>query len=351
MIRPKKHLKNISRTPALKETRMESLRMDKNEFLPCWSPDWFKDFLKGLKPEHISVHPELGGLYNKIGSILNVPEENILVTAGSDAAIKLTFEAFVEPGDEVLIPSPTFAMYYIYSRAYNTRLVEINFDEGLGLDYDEFLNAITPKIKLIAIANPNSPTGTIIEQDVLMKIIGKASDCGAAVLIDEAYYPFYEKSMIGMIGKFDNLIVTRTLSKAAGAAGMRIGFLLSNKEIARTVFALKPMYEISTISALLAEYILDNYNRVLEYAERTRKGKKYLANYFSAKGFEVYQGHANFLHVDFGERKQEIVSYLLKNNVLFKDRFDHPSLKRFSRFTVGPKEFIQGFIEIFNRLY
>ncbi len=276
MIRPKEHLKVIFRSPAVTESRMNSLRMDKNEFLPCWPEDWYRGFIGQIKPEHISIHPELNGLYGKAESLFNMGKENIVVTAGSDAAIKSAFEVFVNPGDEVLIASPTFAMYYVYSKIYGASLVEAHYDENIELDYEAFMNAITEKTKLIAIANPNSPTGTIIEKDILSSIIERASKHGAAVLIDEAYYPFYEESMVNMIDKCDNLIVTRTLSKAAGAAGMRIGFLLSNKTVAQMAFAVKPMYEITTISAALAEYVLDNYERVAEYAESVREGKEYL---------------------------------------------------------------------------
>ncbi len=348
MIRPKEHLKEIFRSPAVTESRMDSLRMDKNEYLPCWPEEWYLEFIGQLQPEHISIHPELNVLYSKAETVFNIGREKIVVTAGSDAAIKSAFEIFVNPGDEVLITSPAFAMYYVYSKIYRANLVEVHYDENLTLDYDAFMNAITVKTKLIAIANPNSPTGTIIEKDILLSIIERASEHGAAVLIDEAYYPFYEDSEVGMIEKFDNLIVTRTLSKAAGAAGMRIGFLFSNKELTRLAFAVKPMYEITTVTAALAEYVLDNYERVAEYAGRVREGKEYLAEYFSEKGFEVFKGYANFLHVDFGKQKKEIVSYLSERNVLFKDYFDHPSLKRYSRFTVGPKEFILDFTTIFD---
>lgn len=125
---------------------------------------------------------------------------------------------------------------------------------------------------------------------------------------------------------------------------------MSNNRIALMVNAVKPMYEITSMSALLAEYVLNNYDRVFEYARETNEGKEYLSDYFIKKGFKVFKGFANFLHVDFGERKKSIVAFLAKNNVLFKDSFEHPSLVRFSRFTVGPKESLDPFIDKFNEL-
>jgi len=323
--------------------------MDKNEFLPCWPREWFNDFMKQIKPEHLSVHPEPGALYEKLGHMLEVPSDNIVISAGSDGAIRSVFEVLLEPGDEVIIPSPTFAMYYVYAQIYGAKLIEIHYDRKLQMDISSIIKSLSKKTKLIAIANPNTPTGTVIEKKDLLKIIEAAAKNGTAVLIDEAYYPFYEGSLLNFVNRFDNLIITRSFSKAAGLAGMRVGFLASNKKIAKMLFSVKPMYEITTLSALLAEYVLDNYDRVFEYAKRTRAGKEFLADFFTGKGYDVFRGFANFLHVDFGKRKEEMVNYLEKHKVLFKHTFRLPSLKRFSRFTVGPREALQPLIEAFNK--
>lgn len=329
---------------------MDCIRMDKNEFIPCWPEDWFRDFIPRLRPEHLSVHPELGPLYEGIERVLGFKRDKVTVTAGSDAAIRSAFEVFVDPGDEVVILSPTYAMYYIYARIYKASLVEVHYEEGPRLDTECLLDALSPRTKLVAIANPNSPTGTVIEQDDLDRLIKRASELGAAVLVDEAYYPFYEGNMADSVDLFDNLIVTRTFSKAAGLAGMRVGFAFSNSRITGMLFAVKPMYEITTIAALLAEYVLENYERVFEYARLTREGKEYLADYFRLKGYEVYPGFANFIHVDLGERKEKIVSFLKKRRVLFKETFDMPGLRHFSRFTVGPKESLHPVIDIFEQV-
>jgi len=322
--------------------------MDKNEFLPCWPEGWFNDFVRHIRSEHLSVHPETGILYGKLARILNISKKNIVLTAGSDGAIRSAFDVFVQPGDEVVMLSPTFAMYYIYAQIYGAKIVEVHYDGKLHLESADIIKSLNRKTKLVAIANPNSPTGTVIKEKNLLKIIEKASRSGATVLVDEAYYPFYKNSMIDFIDKFDNLIITRTFSKAAGLAGMRVGFAASNRKIAKLLLSVKPMYEITTLSTYLAEYILDHYNRIFEYAARTRHGKEYLANFFTSKGYEVFRGFANFLHVNFGRRKKEITGYLKRHNVLFKQGFAHPALRRFSRFTVGPEESIKPFIEIFN---
>lgn len=350
MIRPKEHLRRIHRTPAQTESRVDAIRLDKNEFLPCWPKEWFQEFMSTLRSEHFSIHPEVGTFCAKLADHVGFPIEQILVTAGSDAAIRSAYEVFVSPGDEVVVPNPTFAMYDVYARVFDARLVTVDYDPNLKLPAERLLSAIGPKTKLVAIANANSPTGTMFSRNELKAVISHASSQGATVLIDEAYYPFHPETMLDVVPESDNLIVTRTLSKAAGVAGMRVGYAVSSREIAPMLFAVKPMYEITTVSALLGEYILDHHERIDAYAADVREGRQWLADFFRNKGFYVPESHANFIHVDFGPRKEAIVAALVKNNVLFKESFDHPALSRYCRFSVGPRPFVEDFAALYDRV-
>ena len=348
MIRPKEQLRGIHRTPPPAGSRLDTIRLDKNEFLPCWPEDWFQEFISTVRPEHFSIHPETGTLYEKLAKHLGLPKEQILITAGSDAAIRSAYETFVSPGDEVVVPNPTFAMYEVYAKVFGAHLVTVDYDTDLKLPVERLLTAIGQNTKLVAIANANSPTGTVFSREELKSVISHASSLGAAVLIDEAYYPFHPESMLELVKESDNLIVTRTFSKAAGVAGMRIGYAASSVEIAPLLFAVKPMYEITTVSALLGEYILDHCERIDAYAADVRAGRQWLSEFFRKQGFHVPESHANFIHVDFGSRKEAIVAALIKNNVLFKESFDHPALSRYSRFTVGPRPFMENFADLFS---
>lgn len=348
MIRPKEYLFDIHRTPAPAESRINAIRLDKNEFLPCWPDEWFREFMQILRPEHFSIHPETGVFHEKLAKYTGFPKEQILITAGSDAAIRSTYEVFVSPGDEVVVPNPTFAMYDVYARVFGACLVQVDYDADFRLPVERFVKAIGQNTKLVAIANANSPTGTVFTREDLKTIISHASSQGAAVLIDEAYHPFHPETMHELVREYDNLIVTRTLSKAAGVAGMRIGYAVSSPAIAPLLFAVKPMYEITTVSALLGEYILDHSDRIDDYAADVRDGRQWLATFFREQGFHVPESHANFIHVDFGARKEAIISALGNHNVLFKEAFDHPALRRYSRFTVGPKAYMEKIADLFS---
>ena len=350
MIYPKPHLNDFFRTPAVKETRYDKWRLDKNEFLPGWPEEWFSDAFQRIKPADISTHPELGTLYSKIEAVLGFPTDQTLVCAGSDEAIRSVFQVFVSPGDEVIIPHPTYAMYYIYPKIFGARLKQVEYSTGPKMDIQELISAVTEKTRLVCLANPNSPTGTIFLQDEIKELAKACSLAGSVLLVDEAYYPFYESTMVDHVNEFDNLIVTRSFSKAAGLAGLRVGILYTNTKISKLIFSVKPMYEITSISAKLSEYVLDHYTRIFKYAALTREGKEYIASYFKTHDFRVFEGYANFIHVDFGDRKKEIISYLEAHDVLFKEGFDTKSLEGFSRFTVGPVKYMKQFADLFNRM-
>ena len=135
---------------------------------------------------------------------------------------------YVDSGDEVIVINPTYAMYHVYSKMFDAQLVKVDFDKNLALPPERIIEEISPATKLVCIANPNSPTGTVFPIQDLEKIIKVASKNEALVLVDEAYYQFWGFSAIDLVLEYDNLIVIRTFSKALGLASARLGYVVSN---------------------------------------------------------------------------------------------------------------------------
>ena len=343
-------LSNIDRTPAQMATRFDKLRLDKNEYIPHLPDRIFREVMATIRPEHVSAHPELGPLYAKLSTRLGLAPDMVLLGAGSDSLIRSAFEVFVSEGDKVVFPDPSFAMYRIYAECRGAEVVSIGYGEDLSLDPGRIIDALDAKTSLLVMANPNSPTGTVIDTNAIEAILRRADGVGCAVLIDEAYYPFYDGTVLDRVGRTKNLIVTRTLSKAAGLAGLRVGFAAGDKTAIRAMTASKLMYEITGISAVFAEYMLDHYELLFEYAKEVNAAKRRLAAFLREAGFAVREGHANFIHVDFGNDRSRIVERLLASGVLFKDRFSHPSLRRYCRFSVGGMAATERFIDLLKGL-
>jgi len=339
----------IYRTPPSETSRHRKMRLDKNEHTSGIGKSHLKNVLSSIDPEVISSYPESEHFYGMLARSLRIKREELILTNGSDGAIKSVFEAFINPGDRVIIVHPTYAMFYVYCDLFGAEKVQIDFDENLDLPVDKILEAIDPTVRLVALPNPNSPTGTVIEEKDLVSLIKKAGSRGSVVLIDEAYHGFYPKTMLGSIRRYDNLIVTRTFSKAYALAGLRLGYAVANPAIIRALYNVKPMYEANAVALRFAEYVLKHPSMANDYIRECSLGKEYLAGRFRSLGFAVHKSHANFLVVKMPGINNSLAAKLGKRGVLVKGGYDAPGLRDTIRVTVGPKRQMAEFFRIFQK--
>ena len=197
-IRPKKALLNpdLTRPYALdSQPRSEKmLWLDKNENLDSELLAVAAEVLSSIPPIALATYPDSGQLYRKLGQWLEVDPQSLLLTPGSDGAIRLVFDAFVEKNDCVVHLRPTFAMYEVYSRMFGAEVTPIDYyasDKGPQIDSDLIISSLIEKSpKLLCIANPDSPTGSVLSTDDLAKILKVCEQVGTVLLLDEAYHPF-----------------------------------------------------------------------------------------------------------------------------------------------------------------
>lgn len=338
MIKIKARIKKLNRFSRVTDSRIGYVRADKNENMSAWDKKSLACIYDSIKPEEFSMYPEPACLHKKLAKYLGVKEDQVLLTNGSDGGIKSAFEILVEPGDSVAILDPTYAMYDIYIKMFGAKKISIGFDEDFRIDRKKLLGVIFRKPRLIALANPNSPTGTVLEPDFLIELIRKAKQQGIAVLIDEAYFHFYPHTVIREVENFSNLIVLRTFSKALGAASIRLGYVVANPDIIEAFFKVRPMYEAHTFALKIAEYILDHPRRIMDYIRQESEGKKYITEGIRKMGLNVFSGAANFVLVKVGRRRKQIYYYLKSKGVLVYLPFENTFLRDYFRITTGPKE-------------
>jgi len=204
------------------------LRLDFNENTGGCSPRVLER-LRQLQPEQMACYPEREPVEREVASFLGLPPEQVLLTNGVDEAIHLVCETYLEPDDDALIVVPTFAMYQICAAATGAQVVAIPTEADFRFPTSTILAYTTaPKTRLIAIANPNNPTGAVASVEDLLLIARSAPQ--AAVLVDEAYFEFYGESLLEYAGQVQNLFVARTFSKAYGMASLRVGVLAGAAE-------------------------------------------------------------------------------------------------------------------------
>ena len=274
-------------------------------------------------------------LKKKLAEINHVKPENLFLGNGSDELIDLTMRIFCEPAkDSILMMNPSFVMYEIYAKMNNLHVEKLQLNSDFELEKDKFLDTISKsQANVLFLCSPNNPTGNSI--DYLEFYIQNFS---GIVVVDEAYIEFSpDDSAVKLLNKYPNLIVLKTLSKAFGMAGLRIGVGLSSTEIASLFIQLKPPYNISSESQKLAleqlnniEQIQNNIKFILVEKEKLKEGLKQINQVV-----KIFPSDANFFLVEF-EDAQLIYQKLLDKNILTSLR--HPNLKNCLRISVGTAE-------------
>lgn len=324
------------------------LWLDKNENTDPELAKLTTRLLSEIDPTAIYSYPECTPLYHKLAGHLGVKADHILLAAGSDGAIRSVFEAFINPGDVVVHTVPTFAMYAVYSSMYGAKVVPLIYqasDNGPTLAVEDFVNTIKKvRPKLVCLPNPDSPTGTVFSPSDMRQIIEVAGKAGALILIDEAYYPFYEHTVVPWVFEYNHLVVTRTFAKAWGISGLRIGYAVSCPDVARLLHKVRPMYEVNTVAVALVERILDFSHEILASVRRINAGRDAFLEEMKSLQLRTLITHGNFLHVAFSQYASAVHSRL-KNVVLYRLDSIEPCLKGFSRFSATTVERFQPIIE------
>ena len=336
MIKHKKWIGKVSRLQNISASRYGMLCLDKNERITQFEKNLFKKFISKIVSNKINSYPEVSSLYRALKNHHHLKADQFVVTAGVDGAIKSCFELFVSKGDKVITLNPTFAMIDVYCKIACAKKININYDQKLNLNIDYLIRSINQKISLIIIANPNSPTGTLISIPDMEKIIKKANFNNVPVFIDEAYYGFSDTTVLPLLKKYNNLIISRTFSKAYGLAGLRVGYVISNSKIAKLLFNLKPMYEVNSIGILAGIIMLKNSKICNSYITETKKGLKILTQYLNENNINYIKTHANFIYINLGKKINYFFKKLLKKKILTKKGLNIKSYQNYLRVTLGP---------------
>ena len=271
--------------------------------------------------DKISRYPEGPGYYlrKKISDVFNQPEETIILGSGSSEIISMGMELFVNPGEEVIYPTPSFLIYKILAYKIGAVPVEVPLQEDFSYDLNMFLKKITPKTKLIILCNPNNPTGTIIYKQQIEEFMRQVPD-DIIILSDEAYREYVDTEDFGSAYPYlykKNVIITRTFSKIYGLAGLRIGFGIARKEIIEFMERIRPPFNTTIPAQEAAIAALDDQEYVKKSFENNIKGRDYLYTAFSSLGIDYIKTQANFILCKI-PNAVEIVKKLEKRGIIIR---------------------------------
>lgn len=308
------------------------LSLDLNENMAGCSPRVLAR-LHSLSSADVSFYPQREIGERLIATFLGIAVEQVLLTNGMDEALSLLFATYLGPGDELLFADPTFVLYPMLGEALGAKVVRLRSGEDLALPVADLLARISSRTRVIAIANPNNPTGLSVRRADLLKIADSAPD--AAVLVDEAYFDFCGETLIADLAQHPNLFVARTLSKAYGLAGLRLGVLTGAPEQISCMRRLSLPFNVNTIALACLEEALADQAFVCDYVAQVKHGRDRLAQLFGELGLRFWPSQANFVLVRIGPRVKTFVKSMQRRGVLVRDSSSNPGCDGCVRITVG----------------
>jgi histidinol-phosphate aminotransferase len=292
--------------------------------------------LRALDAESLARYPEREPVEAEVAHFLGLDAAQVLLTNGVDEAIHLLCSTYLEPGDEAIIVVPTFAMYAIFAQAQGARLVQVLSGENFTFPQEELLLRITPRTRLIAVANPNNPTGAAVAGEVLLEIARAAPH--AAVLVDEAYFEFHGETILNHAAWPENLLIARTFSKAYGLAGLRIGILAGDPRQMEMVRRLASPYNVNVVALAALPEALRDQEYVANYVAQVQRGRTVLEQELRGLGLHYWPSRANFVLVRVGAAHAEFIQALRVREILVRDRNSDPGCAGCVRLTVGSDE-------------
>jgi histidinol-phosphate aminotransferase len=313
----------------------QGLRLDFNESTIGCSPRVLER-LHSLDAETLARYPEREPVEREVAGFLGLDASQVLLTNGVDEAIHLLFSTYLDPGDEAIIVVPTFAMYAIFVQTEGARVIQILAGDNFAFPLQAVLARIGPRTRLIAVANPNNPTGTAVACEVLLQVARAAPQ--AAVLVDEAYFEFHGETVLQYRDWPANLFVARTFSKAYGLAGLRIGLLVGDPGQIAMVRRVASPYNVNAVALAVLPEALRDQEYVQRYVAEVRSGRELLEQELRTLGLHYWPSSANFVLVRVGSAYLEFIRGLRLRGILVRDRNSDPGCEGCVRLTVGSLE-------------
>ncbi len=343
---PKSTLKNIE-PYSIDEFYPEcELKLDSNENVFGPAPSVVEAF-KNLDIRRFNIYPCYGELLELLSKKFGFEKENFMLTNGCDEAINVALSTYLAPGELVLSASPTFSMPVLYSKVIGADVLQVEYKEKWRFSKENLLSSLNDKVKVIYLATPNSPTGDVIEPSIVEEILSECQD--RLILLDLTYVNYSKFSEIdyySLVKKYKNLICVKSFSKDYALTGLRLGFILANKEnIVEFKKVISP-YSVNSLAVYAGIKSLEDNDKYFSYVKKeVEKSRDYLFEKLSELGFTPYRSEANFMLVDFSDKADFVYNKLLCNGIRVR-KFSAPNLKSLFRIGIplleGAKKLIEA---------
>ena len=328
--------------------RQGKLRLDFNENTVGCSPGVLEFLRRHLREDALAVYPEYGEARAELAAFFGVGPEQLLLTNGTDEAIQLLVNTYVDAGEQVCLLKPSYAMYRFYSEVAGAQVHEIPYRaDTLAFPLQELLAALSDRTRAVLIANPNNPTGTAIGLGGIQRVLEAVPR--AAVLLDEAYYEFSGITALPLLARYPNLFISRTFSKVYGLAALRLGCLFSQAGNIAWVQKGQSPYSVNAVAALAARAAIRDQEYIRQYVSEALAARELLCRELDRLGVPYYPSQANFVLMRAGDRALRIRDGLREAGVLVRDRsYELPGCVRV---TVGTRDQVRRLIAELEKIW
>jgi|SRR3989344_1280432 len=312
---------------------------------PINEPFFPKEFIKNVDffryPD-----PLCQNLRKKLAKYTGYSSNNILCTNGSDEALTLLMLLLIAPGEEIILCPPTFFNYEPFAKLARAKVISILRNSNFSLDMDKILSTITQNTKLIIMDSPGNPCGALIPRKDIERLLRSGVD----VIVDEAYFEYSQKTVIDLIRTYPNLIITRSFSKWAGLAGLRIGYVIAREDIINGLVRIKVPCNVNAVGQAVASYSLDHKD---EFLKRLKKiidlREQAVRRLRKLSGITVISSYTAFFIIKLNNvgNSKDLQKYLEQKNILVMS-IDQPRLENSMRVNVGTEEALEKFCSSFE---
>lgn len=337
------------------EERKMILKLDWNEATIPPSPEVRKALQTLIdEPDFYNLYPTTLNerLLTALSNYTGLPIDNLQYFASSDALHEYICKVFIGVGDPVLILGPTYDNFRLTCQANGGEVLYSNYNDDFSFDADRFENDIIRiEPAVVYICNPNNPTGNIHTEQYIESLLNKFPD--TLFLIDEAYMEFGGQSAKFLVLKYDNILISRTMSKAFALANFRVGYLMASKDNVQFINKIRNPKNLSTIAQTAAIAALEDSQYMWKYVDQVKAGKEYFIGEINkiAPSVKVYPGNGNFCMLQFPsvDDKKRLLEFLANNNIYVRDLMQGAIVERCFRITIGTLEQMERVIDIIKQ--
>lgn len=328
------------------ESRKEYLRLDLNEN-PGGIPDEFiKHVLEEVNSCFLSEYPEMTEFTNVLAEHIGVKSSNLCIVNGSSEGIRFIIEAFTSRNGKILGVTPSYAMYEVYSRMYERTFIGIPYTDNLEMPIENIINKMTEDIQLLILVNPNNPVGNIYTEEEFMRILSRAKEKNITLLVDEAYFYFYDKTFIKYALTEDFVFITRTFSKLFSLAGARLGYVVGKENGIKYLRNLCTPHNVNAFAMLFAQRLIETPKIIEMLVSKHREGREYLIDELDKNGYEHKGTYGNFIFIK-PNQDADIIVQRMKNEkkILIKSYTGIGKFGKCLRVSTAERKYMDYFIK------